>query len=99
MELALEACTPMPDGIGGHTEAWTLVATLFARVEPISATGQPGADQTIETLTHRITIRHRAGVVAGMRFRREARVFAIVSVHDPDEGGRYLVCRTREVTT
>jgi head-tail adaptor len=31
-----------------------------------------------------------------MRFRRLARLFAIVTVHDPDETGRYLVCRVRE---
>lgn len=31
-----------------------------------------------------------------MRFRRDQRVLDIMTVHDPDETQRYLVCRTRE---
>jgi head-tail adaptor len=32
-----------------------------------------------------------------MRLTKAGRVFEIVTVHDPDETGRYLVCRTKEV--
>ncbi|MHA6685165.1 phage head closure protein [Mesorhizobium sp. A556] len=96
-ELALEACSPQPDGLGGFSEVWTETATLFAKIEPVSATSVFGADQTLEAVTHRITLRHRAGVASGMRLTRGARVFEIVTVHDPDETGRYLVCKTREV--
>lgn len=95
-ELALEAATPVPDGTGGHTEEWQEVATLFARVEPLAAASRFGADQTLETVTHRVTLRRRDGVASGMRLRRLGRVFDIVTVHDPDETGRYLVCRVRE---
>ena len=38
----------------------------------------------------------RPDVKAGARLRRGSRLFAILSVHDPDESGRYLVCLTRE---
>lgn len=95
-ELALEEATLTPDGAGGHTESWTEVATMFGRIEPVSAQSRFGADQTLETVTHRITLRHRAGVRSGMRFRRGGCVYEIVTVHDPDETGRYLVCRARE---
>jgi SPP1 family predicted phage head-tail adaptor len=95
-ELALEAVAAAPDGLGGYAEVWSEVATVFARIEPLLATSRFGADQTLETVTHRITLRHRDGVASGMRFRRGSRLFAIVTVHDPDESGRYLVCRVRE---
>ena len=95
-EVALERASLTPDGAGGHAESWSEVAVLFARIEPVSAASRFGADQMLETVTHRITLRHRAGVASGMRFRRLARLFAIVTVHDPDETGRYLVCRVRE---
>ena len=98
-ELTLETCTPVSDGMGGHAEEWNAIATLFARVEPLAARSRPGAGQTIETVTHRIIMRHRAGILAGMRFVRPGRVFEIVTVHDPDGTGRYLACGTREVTT
>lgn len=95
-ELSLQAATPVPDGLGGHTQSWTEIATVFAKIEPVSATSSFGPDQTVETVTHRMTLRWRNGVGAGMRFARQARIFDIVTVHDPDDTGRYLVCRTRE---
>jgi len=95
-ELALEAATPVSDGAGGHGEDWQEVATVFARLEPVTASARFGADQGLERITHRVTLRNRAGVAAGMRFRRNGRAFQIMTVHDPDETGRYLVCRTRE---
>lgn len=96
-ELSLQARAPVADGLGGFSESWSEVATVFARIEPVSATSVFGADQTLESLTHRVTLRHRADVRSGMRFVRSARVLDIVTVHDPDETGRYLVCRCREV--
>lgn len=96
MELSLQQATLTADGLGGHTESWSEVATLFARIEPVSARARFGADQTIETVTHRITVRFRADLASGMRFVHAGRVFELVSVHDPDETGRYLMCRATE---
>jgi SPP1 family predicted phage head-tail adaptor len=95
-ELALEEAVPVADGAGGHAEDWQEVATVFARLEPVAARERIGADQLLERITHRITLRARPGLSAGMRFRRNGRRFLVVTVHDPDETGRYLVCRTRE---
>lgn len=95
-ELALEACVPVPDAIGGYGETWTEIATVFGMIEPVSATSVFGAGQPLETVTHRITIRHRSNVEGRMRFRRQGRTFDIVTVHDPDDSGRYLICRVRE---
>lgn len=96
-ELGLEEVALAPDGLGGHTENWSETARVFARVEPVAATSVFGADQTLEAVTHSITLRAREGLASGMRFRWAARIFDVVTVHDPDESGRYLVCRTREV--
>jgi SPP1 family predicted phage head-tail adaptor len=95
-ELALERPAGAADGMGGTAEAWELVATLFARLEPAGATGRPGAGGLVETVTHRVRLRHDGRVAAGMRFRLGERAFHILTVHDPDETGRYLVCGTRE---
>ena len=95
-ELSLQQVTLTADGMGGNTEEWSVIATVFARVEPLTATAQFAAGQTLEEATHRVTLRHRANLSSGMRFVRGARVWTILSAHDPDETGRYLVCRTRE---
>jgi len=95
-EMALEAATLVPDGSGGHVETWNETATLFARIEPVSAASRFGADRRLETVTHRVTLRHRTGIASGMRLSRLGRTFRILTVHDPDETGRYLVCRVEE---
>jgi len=95
-ELVLEAAAYADDGAGGQVESWSEVATLFAHVEPVEARSAFGAGQTLETTTHRITLRFRDDVASGMRLRRQERIFDILTVHDPDESGRYLVCRVRE---
>lgn len=95
-ELSLQVASNSPDGIGGMVQDWTETATVFGQIEPVAAKARFGAGQSLETLTHRITIRWRAGVASGMRLVRQGRVFEILTVHDPDESGRYLVCNVSE---
>lgn len=47
-------------------------------------------------VTHRVILRRRAGLKSGMRLTKGARRFAVLSVHDPDESGRILVCHVEE---
>ncbi len=96
-ELVLETVSTIPDGAGGYTEAWAEAGTIFARIEPLAARSRYGADQTLEKVTNRVTLRHRDDLRSGMRLRRLERLFDIVTVHDPDETGRYLVCAVTEV--
>lgn len=95
-ELALEAPAQAPDGAGGFAESWTEIALVFAEIEPLAARDRFGAAQTLEEVSHRITMRHRGDLRSGMRLVNGGRRFLIRTVHDPDETGRYLVCRVRE---
>ena len=96
-QLSLEAVTRSPAGLGGHAETWGEVASVMADLVPARADTRFGAGQRLETMTHDVTLRFRADVASGMRLRLGARSFDILTVHDPDETGRYLVCRTREI--
>lgn len=95
-ELELQSPHETPDGMGGSETSWTNVGLVFARIEPVRARSWFGAYQHRETITHRITMRTRIDVSAGRRLVRGQRVFAIATVHDPDESGRYLVCEVEE---
>jgi len=95
-ELSLQQGSIQLDDLGGQVESWAEIATVFAMVEPISARSLSGADQTQQAVSHRITMRWRPDVAIGMRLAGQGRVFGILTVHDPDETGRYLVCRTLE---
>lgn len=96
-KLSLEESQPTADGLGGFAETWVETATVYGRIEPIIARDEFGADQTLESVTHRITVRWRDDLKSGMRFSKLARRFDILTVHDPDESGRYLVCRVKEI--
>ena len=94
--LTLQQAVRTPDGAGGFSESWATVATVFGKVEPLGTESSARADQMLEAVTHRVTIRKRGDVAAGMRFDWNGRVLEIVTAHDPDETGRFLECRTRE---
>ena len=94
--LDLEIAVEVPDGQGGVTRSHAVASSHWARIEPLSAELAELGNSERQAVTHRIWIRRAEGVVAGRRFRKGARVFDIVTVHDPDETGRYLVCRARE---
>ncbi|GAB1581394.1 phage head closure protein [Phyllobacterium phragmitis] len=95
-ELVLERLRPVADGIGGYTETWEEFATLWGRIEPVSDTARYFGAQPLEEITHRITVRFRDDIASGMRLRKGGRHFMILTVHDPDESGRYSLCRVRE---
>jgi SPP1 family predicted phage head-tail adaptor len=95
-EMVLEVPVETPDGAGGFTTVWTGVATIWARLEPLDPARESWAGRDAAEQTHRITIRFRDDVKQGMRLRRLTRLFPVLSVQDPDETGRFLVCRTRE---
>lgn len=94
--LDLESALEAPDGQGGVTVSHAVESSHWARLEPVSAEHAELAHVGRQTVSHRIWIRHAAGIVAGKRFRKGARVFDILTVYDPDDTGRYLVCRVME---
>ena len=94
--FSLQAATPVGDGLGGHGEAWREVALVHGMVEPVRARSVTSADQRLATVTHQVTLRHREGVRIGMRLKRRQRAFLILTAHDPDQSGRYLVCQVEE---
>lgn len=95
-QMSLQRAMAVPDGAGGHAQEWEEIAVLFALIEPAGAATRFGAGRQHPTVTHRITFRFREDAGSGMRLVKQARIFSIVDLRDPDETGRYLVCRARE---
>lgn len=94
--LDLEMCNDASDGQGGILAGFAPVASLWARLEPVAIAEEERSDEDVFSVTHRIWIRFRDDIKAGMRFRKGARVFTVRAFHDPDEMRRYLVCRCLE---
>ncbi len=92
----IERNDPVADGSGGARDHWLEVGETSVRVEPLAARVEESLDQRIGTITHRVTLRARDSLTRGMAFRLGARRLLIRSLHDPDETGRWLVCRCEE---
>lgn len=99
--LELEMPIAVSDGqggtvLGGSVPGYAIVGSLWAMIEPVSMPDSERADEAVFSVTHRIWVRHRTDISAGMRFRKGARLFVIRAHFDPDETRRYLVCRCEE---
>ncbi|MBX3597051.1 MAG: phage head closure protein [Rhizobiaceae bacterium] len=94
--LSLQECRTIYDETGGHSEEWIETDRVFGKIEPLNASADFVADQTVETVTHRIYLRWQSGLASGMRLVKDDRKFEVSTVHDPDETGRYLVCGAME---
>jgi SPP1 family predicted phage head-tail adaptor len=93
----LEEPVRTPDGGGGAAVAWQTVTELWAQVRPITGDERLIHDQVAGRLTHKVTIRYRAGVVPAMRFRQGARVYEIAAVVEASPRRR-LECLCEERT-
>lgn len=96
VRLRLERPVTGEDGQGGAMAGFVAEAELWARIEPLDATVEEVAGGGRVRLTHKVWLRFRVDVAAGKRFVKGSRRLVIESVHDPDESGRYLLCRCRE---
>jgi SPP1 family predicted phage head-tail adaptor len=95
---SLQVADLAPNGSGGTTATWREVAEVSVRVEPVSVDARERFGRREATITHRVICRARGDVERGMAFGLGSRRLVVVSVHDPDESRRYLVCRCREET-
>lgn len=65
--ITLQSATPGKDAVGGPTETWGDVATVWAQVRDLSGKAINAAQQVGSAVTRRVTIRWRGGVDAAQR--------------------------------
>jgi SPP1 family predicted phage head-tail adaptor len=94
--LSLEASVETPDGQGGTTKTFVEMASVWALIEPVGDAVEEEASSVIFKRSHRIWLRFRTDVAAGMRLRKGSRIFWIGGTQDPDDSRRYLICHCQE---
>lgn len=80
--LVLEAPVEAPDGVGGVTRNYAVLASVWASLTPVTSRAETVADAQGATATHRIVIRMRVDVTTRHRFRSAGRVFHIVALRE-----------------
>ncbi len=104
--LILQQEVHTPDGAGGYARSWEDVAGLWAEVTPLTgdASGRgSGRERLIagklqSEVSHRVVLRYREGVTAGMRLLFEERPLHILYVVDRDERKELLELLVSEGT-
>lgn len=94
--LTLEEVQRVSDAGGGFIEAWVVVATVSAAMEPNGGGEGEDAGRLAGRVSHTVTLRYRDGVTPAMRFRLDTRVFHILAAFDADERKRWLRCLCEE---
>jgi SPP1 family predicted phage head-tail adaptor len=89
----------VPDGDGGYTESWVLIATVWGRVSPASAAElrRVVAGTVTALLPYLVAVRYVAGVTTQTRVTYHGRVFAVQAVRNVDERNVRLeiICEER----
>ncbi len=94
--LTLQQETRTTDQAGGYTRGWQNVADLWAEITPLSGKEKLFAGQLQSEITHKIIVRYRSGVTAGMRFIYESRAFNIRYVSNVSEADEMLEILAQE---
>jgi len=86
------AQTRDPDGGGGYTEVWNVIATVWADVAPRAGSNVFAADALQSRVEHRVTIRRNAAVLVGMRATVDTLTLTIHAILDDGSPLITLIC-------
>ena len=76
------AQTLTADGGGGYSASWDVVATVWARLEPLSGADRYSAGRLESRARHKITVRRSNIYAAGQRLQIGTRLFALQALLD-----------------
>ncbi|SDY23100.1 phage head closure protein [Thermoactinomyces sp. DSM 45892] len=83
------------DGLGGTTQRWEGITSVWARVTPLNGNEMAIAQQIQPSTTHRVEMRYRKGVTSHMRLLFQGRRLEILSVQNIEELQKeiHLLCK------
>ena len=93
----LLANTLTPDGGGGFTSDWEMFATVWIALAAVGGSDVFGPDALEARVRHKIMLRRRNDVAAGMRASVGARTFRIHTVIDEGPQARLMTLLCEEL--
>lgn len=95
--VQIQQQTTMLTSFGEQDTVWTVVADVWAAIEPLSAREFVTANELQSKVSARIIIRYRDGIRASMRIMQKNKVYSIEGVlSDKDSGIEYLTLPVSE---
>ncbi len=93
----LLANTLTPDGGGGFGDAWEAFASVWIALTPLGGSDAFGPDRLEARVRHKIVLRRRTDVAAGMRVGVGPRIFRIHTVIDEGPGAALMTLLCEEL--
>ena len=87
------------DALKQQSEVWTDIATVWARIEPLSGREYFAARQENADISVKIIIRYLPGITTDSRAVFDGRVFEALSVVNPEERCESLILMCREAVS
>lgn len=96
--VVIESAAESTDSQGGQTTSWSTFATVWAKLEPLSAGEIRFSDQIQYRRTHKCWMRYRSDVTVdtSMRVFFNSRYFQIKGLRQPDERKFFLLLDLEE---
>lgn len=94
--ITILAWRDLPDAGTGLTASYTPVDTAWAKIEPVGGAVYLGSLQIGSTITHRITMRHRADLTAQHVIEECGRRYLVRRVADLGGERRFTVAECEE---
>jgi len=85
VRVTLQTPSGSQDSFGQRVRTWSTFAEVWASIAPLSARELQARDAASLQVSHRVTIRWRAGVTSEMRILYGTRVLQIVGIRNLDE--------------
>lgn len=98
--IAIQTLTDAQDALGGPTESWATLATVWASIEPFTGREYFQFDKTNGTTTHRIKVRYSSDIASMTpkdRITYSGRTFNISSIINLQEANEVLEIMAEEV--
>ena len=96
--ITVQERSTVSDSGGGRKVTWQDKVTLWAYVQPASASEKFFAARLRDEITHTVQLRHRTDLTTDMRFTYENRTFQIKGFVTPDEVKQFMIMGAIEGT-
>lgn len=94
--IIIEREDPTGNDGGSYAPNWTQVANLWAQIEPVTGRVVRQGERLESHITHRVTLRYRTDITAGMRIVCGAQLLTIQAVLDLGARHRFLQLLAQE---
>jgi SPP1 family predicted phage head-tail adaptor len=95
--IVKQKATQTPNAVGEPQTTWSTLATVWAKVAPLSAREAERAKSVGEMVSHTVELRYRSDITAGMKITHRTRDLYINGVMDVDEAKVKLMLYCSEV--